>query len=255
MKRFFFLLILMALNGLLAAQSAGEDLLKSAETAFREERYGEAANLYQEAAVRGAVNSSVYYNQGNSWFMAGELNLAHLSYLKAEALKPGDGDIKRNLSYVRALKAEENGTDGKGELLRVLFFWHFDLSQRLRSYLLLAVNLLFWLILFLFLLLRRRKRKLPLWPVLLSAFLLVAMGSSVLISRSRAARYPRGLLMEETSPRKGDGESFDTAFNRPLPGGTEFQLREIRSDWYKIRLNDGSEGWVKEESAELVTFP
>jgi tetratricopeptide (TPR) repeat protein len=254
-KRITFLFILITLAGLLMAQSGEEDLLTNADTAFREGRYGESANLYQEAAVRGAVNSAVYYNQGNSWFMAGELNLAHLSYLKAEALKPGDGDIKRNLSYVRALTAEENASDGKGELLRVLFFWHYDLSPRFRSFLLLAANILFWTVLFLFLFLRRRKRILPLWSVLLSALLLIAVGSSVLISRTRSSRYPRGLLMEETSPHKGDGESFGTAFNRPLPGGTEFQLRDKRSDWYKIRLNDGSEGWIKEESAELVTFP
>jgi len=249
----FFILIFL-FRAVLFAQTGGDDLITQAEEAFREGHYGESANLYQEAAVRGSVNGSLYYNQGNSWFMAGEPLLAHLSYLKASALNPGDGDIRRNLSYLRALAGEEERA-GAGELLRVLFFWHYDLSLRLRGMIFLGLNALFWLLALLTIVLKRRGRAVHLWPALLALVFAAGLGTSLLVSRYQWLHYPGGLVMEETTPRKGDSDSFDSAFNRPLPGGTEFQLREIRSGWYKIRLKDGSEGWIRRESAELVTFP
>ncbi|MDC7222721.1 MAG: SH3 domain-containing protein [Spirochaetales bacterium] len=242
-------------GSLLFAQTSGSDLLQRAEEAFREGRYGESANLYQEAAVRGNVNSGVYYNQGNGWFMAGEIHLAHLSYLKAENLSPGDGDIKRNLSFIRALSGEETKVSGGGELLHVLFFWHYDLSLRFRLVLFALFNGLFWMTLIFLILVRKGKGVLSFWPLLPLAFFAVSFFTSLLVSRHELIHHPVGVTLADTTARKGDGESFEEAFNRPLVGGTEFRLLDSRAGWYRIELADGSEGWIKRDDAGLVSFP
>ena len=240
---------------LLSAQTVQDDLLADADQAFRNREYVESALLYQEAAMRGAVNGEVYYNQGNSWFMAGEIHKAHLSYLKAEQLMPGDGDVKRNLSFIRALGGEEKENSGSGELLRVLFFWHYDLSLRLRSLAFAVANALFWLFLIPVMLLRTRGRKFPAWPSVTAGLLAAVLLSSLLISRHTLMFHPPGVILTDTVARKGDGESFEEAFNRPLAGGTEFRLEEDRSGWFLIELSDGSEGWIESADAALVSFP
>ena len=236
-------------------QTGHRDLLQDADRAFREGRYVEAAVQYQEAAERGAVNSSIYYNQGNAWFMAGEVHKAHLSYLKAEALSPGDGDIKRNLSFIRAQSGEEGESSSEGELLRVLFFWHYDLSLRLRSLLFVCFSGVFWILLLLLFFFRRKGRFFPFWPVITAALFTSALFLSILAGRYSSIHHPGGVTLSETTARKGDGDSFEAAFNRPLSGGTEFRLKEDRSGWYRIELPDGSEGWIKSEDAGLVSYP
>ncbi len=249
------ILLFFAARFVLFSQTAQDQLLADADQAFRDKKYVESALLYQEAAERGAVNGELYYNQGNSWFMAGEIHKAHLSYLKAEYLKPGDGDIKRNLSFIRALGGEEKGSSSKGELLRVLFFWHYDLSLRLRALMLLVVNILFWLLLASLVIVKRRGRTFPLWPAVVAGLFLCALLISITVSRHNLNHHPAGVILAETVARKGDGESFEEAFNRPLEGGTEFRLEEDRSGWYRIELADGSEGWIEEGDAALVSFP
>jgi hypothetical protein len=235
-------------------QTSEDSPLQKADQAFKEGRYGESAILYQEAAIRGSVNGSLYYNQGNSWFMAGEVHRAHLSYLKGETLSPGDGDIKRNLSLVRAISGEQTEASSRGELMKVLFFWHYDLSFRYRLILFACFNVLFWLGLIAFTALGKR-RKLLFWPLMGTAFFTVSLLISLGVSQSGFNNHPVGVTLSETTPRKGDGESFEEAFNRPLAGGTEFTLLDQRSQWYRIKLADGSEGWIKEGDAGLVSFP
>lgn len=246
--------IFLALTLGLAAQSAQEDLILRAEDAFQREAYGEAANLYQEAAERGAVNAYVYYNQGNSWYMGGEHFLALLSYLKAESLRPGDGDIKKSLSFIRSLVGEELEDSSQGEFIRVLFFWHYDLSLRLRAVLLLLFNLLFWGGWMLRLVLEKNK---PFWKgaLIITGAMAFMVGVSLFLGVRQEKTHPAGVILQETSARKGDGPSFEEAFNRPLSGGTEFTLEETRGGWYRIRLKDGSEGWIEADKAGLVTFP
>lgn len=246
--------VLFVLTFLLSAQSGTEDLILRAEQAFKEEQYGEAANLYQEAAVRGAVSGELYYNQGNSWFMAGESNRALLSYLKGAALLPGDSDIRKNLSFLRARSGEDINNRGAGEFIRVLFFWHFDLSPRLRGILFLIVNALFWLGVTGAVLLRK---KYPPFKIILPflGIILLSLAISLFIQEYQLRYHPKGVILTDVTAQKGDGLQYEEAFNRPLKGGTEFKLIEKRGDWYHILLRDGTDGWVPDTSTGLVNFP
>jgi tetratricopeptide (TPR) repeat protein len=243
------------LSSILTAQSGYGELITRAETAFNEGQYGKAANLYQEAAVRGGVNGALYYNQGNSWYMAGEINLALLSYLKAEVLNPGDGDIKKNLSFIRAQVGENLSENGGDEFLRVLFFWHFDISSRIRLVLFLGLNGLFWGSLIVRSLLKGRGKGFFRISLPFLGAVVLALAISLSIEYYQIRNHPHGVILTESIARKGDGLNFEEAFNRPLLGGTEFTLKEARGNWYHIELNDNTDGWIPESSAGLVQFP
>lgn len=248
------LILLLAGISSLWSQAGQADLILRAEEAFQTEKYGESANLYQEAAQRGAISGELYYNQGNSWYMGGETNLALLSYLKAEKLLPGDGDIKRNLSFLRAQGGEDLSRGSEGEFLRVLFFWHYDLSQKLRGYFFLFFNGLFWLSLSLFLL-HKQKLSLFRWLLPLLGLIVISLAISLGAGGYSLKSYPPGVILHETEARKGDSSYFEEAFNRPLQGGTEFTLVEARGGWYHIKLADGSQGWIPSQMAGLVSYP
>ena len=52
--------------------------------------------------------------------------------------------------------------------------------------------------------------------------------------------------------RKGDGLSYEPAFQQPLHAGAEFRLRERRGTWLFVELRNGASCWLPQESVELA---
>ena len=60
------------------------------------------------------------------------------------------------------------------------------------------------------------------------------------------------VIQAQTIARKGNGPSYEPAFEEPLGEATEFRLAEQRGDWLLIRLPGGGEGWIEQKAA--VTY-
>lgn len=78
---------------------------------FREERYEEAAEKFQESvdlAVNPELKSKAYHNLGNSQLQSGKLKESIESYKQALRLNPQDNDARYNLAFaMKKLKEQE----------------------------------------------------------------------------------------------------------------------------------------------------
>ena len=45
---------------------------------------------------------------------------------------------------------------------------------------------------------------------------------------------------------------YPASFKDPLHAGTEFDLLEQRPGWFHITLSDDNEGWIPDNSAEII---
>jgi uncharacterized protein YgiM (DUF1202 family) len=52
------------------------------------------------------------------------------------------------------------------------------------------------------------------------------------------------VIADEVVARKGDSETYQPAFTKPLAEGTEFQVLDQRSGWTHLRLMGTQDGWV-----------
>ncbi|MEO8495552.1 MAG: hypothetical protein ABI614_10820, partial [Planctomycetota bacterium] len=52
------------------------------------------------------------------------------------------------------------------------------------------------------------------------------------------------VIADEVIARKGDSESYQPAFTKPLDEGTEFQVLDQRNGWTHVRLAATQDGWV-----------
>ena len=60
--------------------------------------YAEAAQQYEYLVKEeGLRNGHLFYNVGNSWFMAGDVGRAILNYRRAELFMPNNADLQHNL--------------------------------------------------------------------------------------------------------------------------------------------------------------
>ena len=77
--------------------------------------------------------------------------------------------------------------------------------------------------------------------------------SSVVIEyKTNTGQISGVITVKEAVARQGDGQNYPPSFKDPLHEGTEFDLLEKRPDWYHIKLSDDSDGWIPEDSAELI---
>jgi hypothetical protein len=88
---------------------------------------------------------------------------------------------------------------------------------------------------------------------IIGSILTICFISSVIVEfRTQADKICGVITAKEVVARQGDGQNYPPSFKEPLHEGTEFDLIERRPKWFHIKLSDDSDGWIPEDSAELI---
>ncbi|MEA3547450.1 MAG: tetratricopeptide repeat protein, partial [Thermodesulfobacteriota bacterium] len=142
------ILLLSILFPLLAVQAGAdpqtgrEELLTQGASFFRQANESddpeEARRLYHKSLLRyeklsrEIENGKLYYNIGNVYFRLDDLGRAIVNYRRAEQLITNDPNLRQNLDYALSKRQDKIESKQEEELLRTLFFWHYDLPSSLR---------------------------------------------------------------------------------------------------------------------------
>lgn len=224
------------------------------QQATQQDDQSQSADLYGKALIRfeklvqdGVRNGKLYYNLGNAYFQLHDLGRAILNYRRALLYLPDDENLRQNLRYAESQQPDRIESKQETKIAKVLFFWHYDFSARLRLFLLVAANALFWALLTI----RLYRRQGSWWSLALSLTLGLLLAGSLLYDR--LGRHAQGVVVAaETVARKGDGQAYSPSFSAPLHAGLVFSLVEKRGDWLYIELVDGRRCWVAAESSEMI---
>ncbi len=246
------------------------DILKKADTAFEaavatknaadpdvRRLYREALDGFQALVQSGVQNGLLYYNIANTHLRLGDIGRAIVNYRRAQKLNPGDARIEKNLESAKKLVELKFSKPAASAMIETLFFWHFDTSLAARTRVALAAYAIFWLLALFMRLLPRRPPGLG-WALLAIGLFTAAVGGSAAEERLTAHQHIEGVLItDHVVLRKGNGEYYEPQFDRPLPQGVEFRLRDSRPDvdgatWYQVELPDGKDGWLRAEQAEII---
>ena len=214
--------------------------------------YEKAILNYEKIISDGQIrNSKLYYNLGNAYFLKEDIGRAILNYRRAERLDKADTNIQKNLAFACSRRIDKVKVKTEERVLQTLFFWHYDFSIKTKF----VVTCIFFAIVCISL-------TVMIWhgknaPCVVSAVicgLLTAcfLSSVVLETWTRANRVYGVITVQEVIARQGDGQNYPESFKDPLHAGTEFNLLERRSGWFHIRLSDNSDGWIPDNSADLI---
>lgn len=80
----------------LSAQDHAQ-LWEKANALFTAGEYQKAIDAYEQILLSGQESAKLYFNLGNAYYKAGNMNNAILNYERAKILAPGDEDIDFNL--------------------------------------------------------------------------------------------------------------------------------------------------------------
>jgi hypothetical protein len=217
-----------------------------------EKLYEKTILSYEKLINEGQIkNAKLYYNLANAYFLKGDIGRAILNYRRAERLDKSDTNIQKNLTFARSRRIDKVKEKTEKRVLHTLFFWHYDFSIRTKfiitciffAVVCISVTAMIWF-----------GRIAPIkLAMIISGILMFCFLASVVTEVSGKAGKACGVVtVDEVIARQGDGRNYSASFKEPLHAGTEFDLLEHRAGWLHIRLSDDSEGWIPDNSADLI---
>ena len=106
------IIIFSILCGLSAMAVKAESLIEQAYSAYMNDDFAKAADLYLEAESQEGSSSDLYYNIGNCYYRQNKLGKAILYYERALRLDPSNKDARANLAFVNTKITDEPGDGG-----------------------------------------------------------------------------------------------------------------------------------------------
>jgi hypothetical protein len=210
--------------------------------------FREAATQFAALAAEGTASANLYVNAGNAFHFAGDEPRALLWYLRADQLARTP-EIRAGLATLRRVCGAELWPPPRGSIGRVLMFWHFDLSGRLKQMLLLGLYPIGCALIVLWLFTGRRRGWLPRVGIALM-LLGGVMGISDVVAQS-AGGEQWAVVLEPTKGLAGDGQMYSTIVERVVPG-QEVRILESRREWLHVELPSGTRCWLPGETCEAV---
>jgi tetratricopeptide (TPR) repeat protein len=224
----------------------------SANNPEQAKKYYEQAILSFERIIDegGIRNAKLYYNLANAYLLHGQLGKAILNYRRATKLG-NDGDIQKNLNFARSQRKDQVTIKTERRVLHTLFFWHYDFTQKTKSLMMciffgivcISAAAMIWFY---------RSTPLVVTAIICGLLTICLLGSIVIEAGAESKRAGGVITTKEVVAYQGDSKNYPTSFKEPLHEGTEFELLERRPGWFHIKLSDDSEGWIPDDSAELI---
>lgn len=250
MKEFCTLLLLLLPNWILG-QSL-QEIFKQANIAYSNEKFAEAAQLYEQVVSSNRVSAHLYYNLGNAYFKQKKVGPAILNYERALRLSPKDKDTNKNLAMANTLVIKKINTYPmlfyKRWWLNVLHtfssgWWAFGALICVWSSLFLGVSLVRQTITQ-----RRRQAFLAIFGLTVLAAMCNILAYNKYIAESNQDYVV--VMSEEVALKMGPGaNSQDATF---LSAGIKARIIDRVDDWFKVVLTDEQEGWLQKVDLEVI---
>jgi tetratricopeptide (TPR) repeat protein len=229
-----------------------QELFSEANSAYERSEYGYAIELYSQILEEGFVSADLYYNLGNAYFKDNMMGPAILYYERALRINPLDEDLNHNIAVAKSKIVD------KPEQRPKLFYekWWVGLRSifTMDGWAIVSIVLL---ILFLALVSLYLFSKTI--GVKKSAFygLLVILGFfilSVVFAKQQYNIYSSDseAIIMETRVTAKSSPSVESSDLFLLHEGTKVKIRSQLSGFYEISLPNGTVGWIKKETLEII---
>lgn len=223
-----------------------------ADSAYADQKYGEAITLYEELLKQG-VSADLYYNLGNAYFRTENITRAVINYERALLLSPGDGDIRFNLQMARSKTIDK--ITPESEMFFVTWYnsvanlmsvdgWAYTALFAMAIAIILALLYLFSTSIGI--------RKIGFYGGVIAIIVFILANvfayeqEEKLTNRNGAIIISSSVNVKST-PAKNGTDLF------VLHEGTKVIVTDnSMTDWKEIVLADGKEGWVETKQIEMI---
>ncbi|VAW26749.1 hypothetical protein MNBD_BACTEROID07-1704 [hydrothermal vent metagenome] len=250
-EKYIFLLMLVAVS-LHALAFSPDSLMNRANRAYDQQQYDSAIIMYQRVLKQGLVSPTLYFNLGDAYYRKKDMPSAILYFEKAKKLDPNNADIQYNLNLANTMIPD------KIEKIPVMFlkrWWNYfyDLFDA-NTWAILSLVSLAFLVLFIGIFILSRGRNIRKISFFIGLLLLLASVAAFGLA-SQKAYYMRHhneaiiftpTITAKSSPTPNSVDLF------VIHQGTKVRLLDEVDGWEKIKLQNGSIGWLPKQSMKKI---
>jgi tetratricopeptide (TPR) repeat protein len=251
MKKLIILSVL-SLWCLIVSASVNTDIIGQANTAYTQNKFNQAIDLYKQVIANGFESPELYYNLGNSYFKLKNYPSAVLYYEKARKLDPSNEKINFNIKVVNARIID------KIEELPKPFFkrWAAAFCEMfsLNVWALFSIVFLFLFFIFIAVYLLANLvsiRKLTFWAAWLFLVIALLSGANAYSQYRNIKTSDEAIIFEPTVNVKSspDANSQDLFV---IHEGTKVSITDKVGNWIEVRIANGSDGWIAETAGQRI---
>lgn len=242
MKKLFYIVLLV--SQAFFAQSAFE----KGNQLYKEEKYEEAAVLYEGIVKSGQQSAELYFNLGNTYYKLHKVAPAVYNYEKALLLHPDDAEIQTNLKFAQKMAIDEIKVVPKVGFSKMindaLDVFHYDTWAGIATgfsglFLLFFIGYYFGGTSLL-------KRTFFVAMIVAFFFMLISVASAITERNNYKNERPAIVFAELVSVKSEPKAAAPEAF--VLHEGTKVFVLENQDKWRKIQLTDETEGWIEKDA-------
>ena len=252
LKSILFFGATLLIQNLAFAQASMESVFKQGNSAYNKAEYQKAISLYEQTLKMGQISAELYYNLGNAYYKLNNIAESIYYFEKAKQLDPNDEDIIINSNFAKnmTIDAIEKLPESQIVTFQKKIYGIFNFSYW--SYL---TVILFWIFSGFFLVYVFIKS-----ASLKQTFFFIALGILIFFMISFLITYS----IEEKEKNTNFAILFSNQkdiWSEPnqqaellfsLHEGTKVEVLDILENWKKIRIANGSEGWIENASLRYL---
>jgi tetratricopeptide (TPR) repeat protein len=252
LKRALYIFIAFVIPSICFGEDNMQALFASGNASYNKGQYKEALAAYQKVFDSGYESAALYFNMGNASYKTDDLPSALLYYGKAHKLSPGDEDINFNIRFVNQKTTDK--IDEAPEFFVAKWWRGFILA--------LSTNVLGWLSVLLVL---AASGMLILYfftgsvtikkASFYCAVILFVLGAFTIFTAGMQVNYFNGhkeaiIFNPSVTVKSGPVDKAGALF--VIHDGTKVNVLDDSNGWLKIKLANGSEGWIKAGDAKVI---
>lgn len=224
-----------------------------ADSAFINEDFVSAIEIYEYLLRTKGESADVYYNLGNSYFKSENLAKAILNYERAFLLRPGDQDIRFNLDLAREKTIDK--VTPNNEIIFVTWFksvanlLNADAWAKcgIASFLLLIASLSIYIFTK-----QISVKKVSFGGFLICLMLVLLTNIFAYYQKDRLVNRDQAIVMSPSVTVRSTPNESGTELFILHEGHKVFIKDGSMRDWKEVQLEDGNAGWVPTEVIEVI---
>ncbi|HNQ12720.1 MAG TPA: tetratricopeptide repeat protein [Bacteroidia bacterium] len=250
MQQLIFILVLIGTQAV--STYASNPLFDTAIKAYNSKEYDKSCELFESLLSKDGPNEVLLYNLGNAYYKSGHFAQAIVQYERVLRLNPNHQDAIANLNFVNNQTTDR--IESTPQVFYVRWFNSFLYSLNPGQWMNLSIALI-WLALIcgsVFILASNISLRKPAFVLLLILGFtsLITLTCSQLLQKKLDAKSHAIVNVLSTYVYSSPDEKSTSLFM--LHEGTKAELLDDLTGWYKIKLSNGTTGWIKQNALEII---
>ncbi len=245
-------LLLLALTFTLFSFASENDVFKIGNDAYLKNNFETAISSYQQLIKEGYQSSELYFNLGNAYYKTDSIANAILYYEKAKKISPTDEDVIANLKLANLKTIDK--TEAKEQLIFKSWWDNFVSSKSSDAWGILSIVSMF--VAFAALIVFRLSTSSVGKQIFFACFclaLLTSLSFFFLAETNHALKNASGqaiLFNSSATIKSAPTENSKDLFI--IHEGAKVNIIEKNNTWFRIRLENGNEGWLQENAVRII---